>query len=407
MAAYLYDGEGDLESMAYNNGPSFGYAYDYDGNLLSQTDPGGTSTYTYDPLGRLTDESLPGNEQHGYQYDPAGNLVQKTDNFGSIGYTYNAADEPVTVTDRQGQSYNLSYDQDGNESGLTYPNGISETIAHDANGEPTDLLATMGGQTVAHFTASFTNPLNDKPGDQLFAETALVNAGSDTINSSTSYTYDAAGNLSKSAVSNQGGNGAAYSYRYDAAGNLTNEDVNGAVTGLTYNSAEELTKATGAISQTYTYDANGELVSRSDGLLASYNPGQQTVSMTPPGGSAISMSYRGASEAERIGNGGTTYQYDATVIDEINVPTGGGQMPQSQETSKLGRIIRPEVLQPGLGGGSNELTTTPFGQSLSDTIVTTSGSSTSYPIYSPTGTTAAVTSTTGAVVQTVTYDANG
>ncbi|CCF85155.1 RHS repeat-associated core domain-containing protein [Nitrolancea hollandica] len=99
-----------------------------------------------------------------------------------------------------------------------------------------------------------------------------------------------------------------YQYTYDGAGNRLTQTVNGTTTTYTYNNANELTAAD---SITYSYDANGNLTGNSAGLSLSYNALNQTASITPPGGTAIGMSYAGDSQVERVAAGSRSFTNSA------------------------------------------------------------------------------------------------
>jgi len=55
------------------------YTYDDDGNLTSSVDSTGTTTYTWDSRNRLTEVAAPGGQNTTFQYDFQGNLIQQTD----------------------------------------------------------------------------------------------------------------------------------------------------------------------------------------------------------------------------------------------------------------------------------------------------------------------------------------
>jgi RHS repeat-associated protein len=59
-------------------------------------------------------------------------------------------------------------------------------------------------------------------------------------------------------------------------------------------------------STTYSFDANGNQTSSSAGESLSYNPINQTTSMTPAGGSALAMGYTGVDSTLRTSVGSTT-----------------------------------------------------------------------------------------------------
>src|SRR5579884_377740 len=102
-----------------------------------------------------------------------------------------------------------------------------------------------------------------------------------------------------------------YFYGYDPAGNLTCKESGGTAgtacssqsgnTTFAYNANDELTGASGGMTMSYTYDGNGDRVSSTDGTHAtsySLNAAGQITSMTPPVGSAVTMTYTGIGETQ-------------------------------------------------------------------------------------------------------------
>jgi len=76
-------------------------------------------------------------------------------------------------------------------------------------------------------------------------------------------------------------------------------------TSPTYNAANELTAVNGT---TRGDDANGNETGRSAGLTAfAYNQANQTASIMPQGGSALSLTYAGQTQSSRDTKGGTRY----------------------------------------------------------------------------------------------------
>jgi YD repeat-containing protein len=66
-------------------------AYDKDGNLISQADSTGTSTFTYDALNRLVGETTSGGNTSTYQYDALGSLIAGTFNGQTTDYLVDPA----------------------------------------------------------------------------------------------------------------------------------------------------------------------------------------------------------------------------------------------------------------------------------------------------------------------------
>ena len=89
--AYTYDATGRLTEVRQNGVLSASYVYDANGNRLSRTDAGGTTTGTYDAQDRMTQygtaaytysangelaSKTVGGQITAYQYDPLGNLTR-------------------------------------------------------------------------------------------------------------------------------------------------------------------------------------------------------------------------------------------------------------------------------------------------------------------------------------------
>ncbi len=155
--SYTYDGVGKMKTQANQNGTSATYTYNqqrgwptqilhkagttpfasydlaYDGgsntvgNLTGVTElDGSTMAYTYDALFRLTGETRNGTGAYtqSYTYDLAGNVTQTN---GSAFASYDSANK---VTSLSGGS--ISYDTDGNVTGVSSTNIPSTTISWDA-----------------------------------------------------------------------------------------------------------------------------------------------------------------------------------------------------------------------------------------------------------------------------------
>jgi YD repeat-containing protein len=59
------------------------------GNITSQTDAGGATTFTYDALYRLTNADYPGTaDDQGYTYDKVGNRKTMTKGGATLAYVY-------------------------------------------------------------------------------------------------------------------------------------------------------------------------------------------------------------------------------------------------------------------------------------------------------------------------------
>ncbi|MFL5962076.1 MAG: DUF6531 domain-containing protein [Gaiellaceae bacterium] len=110
-STYSYDANNRLTGVCYQAGscpngsdPYIRWAYDKAGNRLSETRPGGTTSYTYDNADELIQAGAVN-----YGYDANGNETSA----GSRAFTYDLANR-VSTTTALGTTTSYSYDGDGN-----------------------------------------------------------------------------------------------------------------------------------------------------------------------------------------------------------------------------------------------------------------------------------------------------
>jgi len=294
-----YDASDRVRNQNYVNGPSIAYGFDSNGNATYVNDPNGSQNYTYDPLNRQTQKTFPGSgSPFTYTYDGVGNLLSLQDASGTTNYSYEPTNLLVALFE-PGQSgasphTTFAYDTNGNRTGTTDPNGVTLTEAHDASGRVTSSTGTKGATALTGFSYTYIKGMNDAN---------LRNSMTNTVTGvTTNYSYDAANRLLGAVNPTQNNQ-----YTYDGGGNRLTATLNGtsAFTSPTYNAVNELTAVNGT---TLSYDANGNETGRSTGLTAfAYNQANQTTSITPQGGSALSLTYAGQTQSARDTKGGTSY----------------------------------------------------------------------------------------------------
>jgi RHS repeat-associated protein len=272
------------------------FQYNMADEMIAMTSPAGSATMTYDGLGRLTSRS----ETEGlasWQYDDVGSsgainklsAVSAPGGFGES-YQYNGLVQLVQVNTTIGtESFQTGYTYDGNSrvSQIAYP-GPALTIqnAYDAAGyllEVTD-AATRGSywKAVARNAAgtltkailgngvesTFVLDRYDRP-RQIVTASTVNNIGpvqnlryqydldsvsrriNATLNVSESFQFDELGRLMETDDNPLG----SYYYSYDAAGDLLSKSD----TGLyAYSSGSHRVSSVG--SAAFTYDANGNTV---------------------------------------------------------------------------------------------------------------------------------------------------
>ena len=131
---YTYDAVGNVLSLnsSNTNGASVNYSYDAANRLQSLTDnrlSPGTTTYTYDVVNNLTGILSANGVQSTLTYNAVDNPTNVTIAKGGVlrsyAYTYNAAGQRLSATENSGRTVSYSYDA---AARLT-----SETITNDPN----------------------------------------------------------------------------------------------------------------------------------------------------------------------------------------------------------------------------------------------------------------------------------
>ena len=265
---YTYDSVGNLQGYLYPNGVSSSYAYNSLNRLTTMTvgstgfslasysytlGPAGNRTavtelsgrtvnYTYDDLYRLTSESIT-NDLHGvngstsYGYDPVGNRLNRSSSIAAVppqSSTYDANerltsdnyDNNGNTTSAGGNSYAYDF-----ENHLTSLNGGSVTYVYDGDGNR--VAKTVGGGVTTNYLIDTNNPTGYAQVVEELQSSAVVK----------SFTYGH--DLISQRCSLLTANCSLSFYQYDGHG-----------------SVRQLTNAGGAVTDTYDYDAFGNLISR-------------------------------------------------------------------------------------------------------------------------------------------------
>jgi RHS repeat-associated protein len=225
---------------------SIGYAYDALSNRMVMTDATGVTTYAYDDLNRLTQVTAPTGTLQ-YDYDLNGNCTHLTYPGGDVvTYTYDLADRLTGATDWYGRSTAYTYDDAGRQTEIAYPNDVQATYAYD---EADRLTVIAHTSPVSGVIAVFTYTL-----DAVGNRTAM-----DDLEGTTTYAYDDLYRLTEVTYPD----GETVSYAYDPMGNRTamTSTVEG-VTTYSYDPADRVLTAGG---DTFGWDANGRMITRTYG----------------------------------------------------------------------------------------------------------------------------------------------
>ena len=264
--SYSYDANGNLANFTHPNGvqstftynslnrltnlgvskaaPLAGYTYTLGaaGNRLSVAELSGRQiSYTYDGLYRLTTESVSSdptassNGVIGYTYDAVGNRLSRSSTVAAVPsstHTYDANDRLTDGTydvdgnllTSAGTAYNYSF-----EDRLSEVNGGAVSFAYDGDGNR--VAKTVGGVTTNYLVDSLNH-------------TGYAQVVEEIVNGSVRRVYTYGHDLISQRLLTGGSWSTSY-FGYDGAG-----------------SVRFLTDPSGAVTDTYDYDAFGILVAR-------------------------------------------------------------------------------------------------------------------------------------------------
>ena len=353
QTSFAYDAYGRVTQVTFPSTLSESYAYDAMNNLLSKSDRNGhTINYGYDALYRMTSKSYT-NYSAGYSYDPVSRLTQVTDSTGTYSFTYDNLGRLVgTGTQYSFLSGTLSnsygYDAASNRTSLTDAAGGVSTYSYDTLNRLTGLLNSVTGNfgfgyDVLGRRTSLTRPngINTAYGYDTLSNLLSVLHNGGSLPGSTSYSYDAAGNrTSKTAVQQGDPNPVSVTsnFSYDNIYELTQAVVNGSVaegysydavgnrlssagpTSYNYNASNELTSTSSA---TYTYDNNGNTLSKTETGGTTYYTWDfenrlASVTLSGTGGSVYFKYDPFGRRVEKVApsTGTTIYAYDGANVTE-------------------------------------------------------------------------------------------
>ena len=133
----LYEYSGDrLSRIQLEGGPSVRYSYDADGFLTKTEQPGeGIVQYSYDPQGRVIKRRLADGSQERWEYEDQLRLQHRVDPAGSVTTTRWSKDRRrEETTDPLGHTSVTEYDEVGRPVSITGPTGETMRIGYDPLG---------------------------------------------------------------------------------------------------------------------------------------------------------------------------------------------------------------------------------------------------------------------------------
>ncbi|HUP70392.1 MAG TPA: RHS repeat-associated core domain-containing protein [Acidimicrobiales bacterium] len=267
-----YDAANQLTSKLYSDPATLdvtSLGYDANGQRTSMVDGTGTSIFEWDSLNRLTRSSNGAGVTVRYGYDLKGQTTSLTyPNSQVVTRTYDGAGRMATVKDWLNHTTIFSYDANDSLDNQTYPNGTQAAMGYDAADQLLSIADTKAATTLASFSygrdnagqlASASSTGMAQPAES-YGYTSLNQLAS--VNS-TSYSYDAADNLTRLT------SGATLGH--DDANQATSHTQAGVVSSLSYDAKGNRTLASGpAPPARYRYDQANRLteVATFTGLVA-------------------------------------------------------------------------------------------------------------------------------------------
>lgn len=286
---FSYDALNRLVQKTYPDGTSYTYTYNALGRKTAQTDPNGnTINYSYDRLNRQVQKTYPDTSTANFTYDLACRMLSGSNPDSNLSYTYDALGRATQVT-QNGKQIQYSYDAVGNRVSMTTPEG--ETVQYHYNqGSQMTKFQLSSGKGVGYTYDALGNVVRKDYAGGTYSTRTYDNAGrlnnlshleSDGTTIYTQQnTFDNVGNT----LTKTTGEGTT-TYSYDQTYQLTSTDhpvqtdetftygpVGNRLTSAdhndwTYNNRNELISYDAV---TYTYDPNGNTVSKTDGTGTKY-----------------------------------------------------------------------------------------------------------------------------------------
>ncbi|MCL4760273.1 MAG: hypothetical protein KJ018_00530, partial [Burkholderiales bacterium] len=366
VTALAYDAMNRVVGKTLPGGATVTYAYHPDGQRAAVTDARGTTSYAYDAAGRLRSVTHPTGDVVTYAHDANGNVTSIATPAAVVGYAYDALDRLVQVTGPEGTT-SLAYDLVGNRLRRSAANGITTNAVFDARNRPTLLehLAPGGARLLSYAMA--------------YSPAGRRTAVTEADGSTEAYAYDARGRLASE--TRTGSHAYSATHTYDAVGNRTQSVRSGIPVAFVYDANDRLTSDG---TSTYTWDANGNLATRSQsGSVTTYGFDTEHRLVTVAG-AGVSRQFEYDADGHRVRStapSGTT----RFLVDAMN-PTGLAQVLEERD------------------GNGSLLARYSYGDAL---IAQSRGATTSMLLQDALGSARALADAAGTITDRYTFDAFG
>jgi RHS repeat-associated protein len=292
------------------------YGRDNDGRVTSVTDDavqaGQMYAMSYDALGRVYDETakyIPGGDrilQHRYdRYGNRNSLTTTGDGVVANAYVFNKLNQMGSAT-LAGAPVTANYYANDDMQSLSMPNSVTRSYTYKANG-PVDTIGVANSSgSIAQFAYAYDDALNV---DTVTDNDGLHDYGYDGLNRLTTATHPAPSGLPTSE-----------GYTYTAVGNRK-DTAN--PTAWTFDNNHRITASPGL---TYTFDADGNLATRSDSVTTTHDARNRLTQFVK--GAVTSnylYDYSGRRVKKTVGGTATWYWWDSVRLISEHDAAGARQ----------------------------------------------------------------------------------
>lgn len=323
---YTYYGNGLLNSQTDRKAHTTTYTYDHMGRVASTTYADGSAmSYTYSgaSLTSVVDSSTSPPETHSFLYDASYRRTSEVQGArGTVTYTFTPGDRRAgyQVANGQGATYayypngsiksiqwspvaglfTFTYNLAGQYVSVLFPNGQQRSYTYDGAARPLQISTSdpLGGTLAMYSYGYDVDNFTGAPGKLGLRSSMVASVPSQGLTAATTrYYYDSAYRLVRTDYP-QGPptNGEVDEWTYDEIGNRLTSAVNGVVSTYSYQRIGANTSNWQRLlsdgDNTYTYDANGNVLTRADALTShtfTTDLANRVVSRTGNGGATVSV----------------------------------------------------------------------------------------------------------------------
>ncbi|MEV5378613.1 DUF6531 domain-containing protein [Streptomyces nondiastaticus] len=266
-----YDAEGRITSWTDRNESSYGYTYDASGRVVRTEGSDGflSGSLSYDTATRTTMVTDSLGHERTYRYNADALVTEETDPLGHKTLTKwdeRGADR-LSVTDPLGRTTHYAYDEAGNLTRVTLPDGSTASATYNDLCRPVE-VTEPGGATWRHTYDDRGNLLTTTdPADEVTGYTYDDHGHLTSVTDALGYTARVACDSAGRPIAVTDRRGCSTTVRRDVFGRIVEvTDPLGSVTRMGWTTEGKLIwrEAPGSARETWLRDAEGNLISYTD-----------------------------------------------------------------------------------------------------------------------------------------------